>query len=131
VYDSNPHGLAHKLITLNPYLARVEPKFIHSASLIPSRRGRYMCAFGHSAHTQDVDETRGLGEGNPDLFPAAPAPDNAGLTLPTPTLSSTGLRPEYRGGRWFESTAAHHAFRNANRRRQPYRWRSFGSTRKL
>ncbi len=36
MYDSNPHGLAHKLITLNPYLARVEPKFIHSASLMPS-----------------------------------------------------------------------------------------------
>jgi hypothetical protein len=39
VYDSNPHGLAHKLITLDPDLARVEPKFIHSASLIASRVG--------------------------------------------------------------------------------------------
>ena len=37
MYDSNPHGLAHKLITLNPYVARVEPKFVHSASLVPSR----------------------------------------------------------------------------------------------
>jgi hypothetical protein len=27
------------------------------------------------------------------------------------------LRPSCRGGRWFESTVAHHAFRNTNRSR--------------
>ncbi len=37
VDDSPPHRLARKLITLSPYFARVEPKFVHCPSLVPPR----------------------------------------------------------------------------------------------
>src|SRR6266851_1240249 len=40
--------------------------------------------------------------------------------LPVPEIRrglGAAFGPSYRGGMWFESIAAHHAFRNANRRR--------------
>src|SRR5262249_6490804 len=44
-------------------------------------------------------------------------PDNAPDYARPRTLEPAALRANYRRGRWFESTAAHHGFRNANRGR--------------
>ncbi len=37
-------------------------------------------------------------------------PDNTGSFAGRPAFSSRPLKKRYRGGTWFESTAAHHAF---------------------
>src|SRR5713226_6698266 len=46
-------------------------------------------------------------------------PHKTAAALPVPEMRrdlGAALGANYRGGRWFESTAAHHCFRNANRR---------------
>jgi hypothetical protein len=43
------------------------------------------------------------------IRPLTTKPDNTGSFKERPTFASRPLKADYRGGRWFESTAAHHS----------------------
>jgi hypothetical protein len=44
------------------------------------------------------------------IRPLTIQPDSTGSFMERPTFGSRPLKADYRGGRWFESSAAHHEF---------------------